>query len=85
MGNLSRINHSKTLRTFVFLSTFLSTTILFETIFKVPMNDILLILQRILYFVISVLISGVMVTYLQKKILLAIITINILFVLSMIF
>ena len=85
MGNLSRINHSKTLRTFVFLSTFLSTTILFETNFNVPMNDILLILQRILYFVISVLISGVMVTYLQKKILLAIITINILFVLSMIF
>ncbi len=77
--------HSKTLSTFVFLSTLIATTIILENIFTIPKNDFFLILQRILYFSLSVVISGIMIAFLSRKILLTIIAINTFFILASIF
>lgn len=81
---MERKKHSKLLDVLLFSSVFLLVILVFEKTFRIPANDFFLILQRILYFLVSLVISGIMLTYFSKNIIWTVILLNFVFIVLLI-
>jgi len=77
---MEKQEHSKGIKFILFCSVLILTIVFGETTFKIPENDFFLILQRILYFILSLITSGIILTYLSKNIIWVIVTLNLIFI-----
>jgi len=73
---MERKKHSRFLDVLLFSSFFLLVLLLFEGTFRIPENDFFSIFQRVLYFLISLAISGTILACFSKNIIWTVILVN---------
>ncbi len=73
---MGQLKHNKPTRFILFLSVLFAVIITATNLMPNPTSDFFLILQRIVLFLLSLLISGIMLTYLSKTFIWGIIIMN---------